>query len=189
MFTKRIIPCLDVNNGRVVKGVNFVNLRDAGESRWKLGAAAYDKARARDEVVFLDITASSDARQYRCRYVRKVAEKCIYPVTVGGGIRTVDDFRALLKEEAQINYPSIHTAINTPNLRFLMRQTNSAASAWLLLLMPAKEKTEAVGIFIKMVEESDVGIDAVEWAMKVDKLEQERFFWTSMDCGRNKSRL
>ena len=97
MFTKRIIPCLDVNNGRVVKGVNFVNLRDAGDPVEI--AAAYDQAGA-DELVFLDITASSDARGTVVEMVRKVAEKVFIPFTVGGGIRTVEDFRAILREGA-----------------------------------------------------------------------------------------
>ena len=97
MFTKRIIPCLDVNNGRVVKGVNFVNLKDAGDPVEI--AAAYDQAGA-DEVVFLDITASSDGRNTMVDLVRRVAEKVFIPFTVGGGIRTVDDFRAVLREGA-----------------------------------------------------------------------------------------
>ena len=97
MFTKRIIPCLDVHNGRVVKGVNFVNLRDAGDPVEI--AAAYDKAGA-DELVFLDITASSDARATVVDMVRRVAEQVFIPFTVGGGIRTVEDFKALLREGA-----------------------------------------------------------------------------------------
>lgn len=97
MFTKRIIPCLDVNNGRVVKGVNFVNLKDAGDPVEI--AAAYDQAGA-DEVVFLDITASSDGRNTVVDLVRRVAEKVFIPFTVGGGIRAVDDFRAVLREGA-----------------------------------------------------------------------------------------
>lgn len=96
MHTKRIIPCLDVKAGRVVKGVNFVNLIDAGDPVEI--AAAYDKAGA-DELVFLDITASSDARNIMIDMVRKVAEKVFIPFTVGGGIRTVDDFKAILREE------------------------------------------------------------------------------------------
>ena len=112
MHTKRIIPCLDVNNGRVVKGVNFVSLRDAGDPVEI--AKAYDKAGA-DELVFLDITASSDARGTVVDMVRKVAENVFIPFTVGGGIRTVDDFKALLREGAdKISIKS--TAINTPNL-------------------------------------------------------------------------
>ena len=97
MFTKRIIPCLDVNNARVVKGVNFVDLRDAGDP--VAVGAAYDKAGA-DELVFLDITASSDARAIKLEMVRKVAEKVFIPFTVGGGIRTVDDFKMILREGA-----------------------------------------------------------------------------------------
>ena len=112
MHTKRIIPCLDVNNGRVVKGVNFVSLRDAGDPVEI--AKAYDKAGA-DELVFLDITASSDARGTVVDMVRKVAENVFIPFTVGGGIRTVDDFKVLLREGAdKISINS--SAINTPNL-------------------------------------------------------------------------
>ena len=102
MHTKRIIPCLDVKAGRVVKGVNFVNLIDAGDPVEI--AAAYDKAGA-DELVFLDITASSDARNIMIDMVRKVAEKVFIPFTVGGGIRTVDDLRQSYEKE-QIRFPS-----------------------------------------------------------------------------------
>ncbi len=112
MHTKRIIPCLDVKDGRVVKGVNFVNLKDAGDPV-EIGKA-YDKAGA-DELVFLDITASSDGRNTVADMVRRVAETVFIPFTVGGGIRTVDDFRALLREGAdKISINS--SAINTPEL-------------------------------------------------------------------------
>lgn len=112
MFTKRIIPCLDVNNGRVVKGVNFVNLKDAGDPVEI--AAAYDRAGA-DELVFLDITASSDHRKTVVDMVRQVAEKVFIPFTVGGGIRTVEDFRLLLREGAdKISINS--SAIDNPQL-------------------------------------------------------------------------
>ena len=112
MHTKRIIPCLDVCNGRVVKGVNFVDLKDAGDPV-EIGMA-YDKAGA-DELVFLDITASSDGRNTVVDMVRKVAEQIFIPFTVGGGIRTVDDFKALLREGAdKISINS--SAINTPRL-------------------------------------------------------------------------
>ena len=97
MHTKRIIPCLDVNNGRVVKGTNFINLRDAGDPV-EVGKQ-YDEAGA-DELVFLDITASSDARNIKAKLVRKVAESIFIPFTVGGGIRSVDDFRMILREGA-----------------------------------------------------------------------------------------
>ena len=112
MLTKRIIPCLDVHNGRVVKGVNFVNLQDAGDPV-EIGAA-YDKAGA-DELVFLDITASSDNRSTVVDMVRRVAERVFIPFTVGGGIRTVEDFKMLLREGAdKISINS--SAINTPRL-------------------------------------------------------------------------
>ena len=145
MFTKRIIPCLDVNNGRVVKGINFINLRDAGDPVEV--AAAYDKAGA-DEVVFLDITASSDNRGTVVDMVRKVAEKVFIPFTVGGGIRTVDDFKALLREGAdKISINS--SAINTPE----MQPTNSEASVLWLRLMQEEEKMEADGMSTRTVEE------------------------------------
>ena len=134
MFTKRIIPCLDVKNGRVVKGVNFVDLKDAGDPVEI--AKAYDKAGA-DEVVFLDITASSDQRGTVVDMVRKVAANVFIPFTVGGGIRTVDDFKMLLREGAD------KISINSSAIR------NSAASAWSLRSMQRKERTEAAGISIK----------------------------------------
>ena len=118
MHTKRIIPCLDVKAGRVVKGVNFVNLIDAGDPVEI--AAAYDKAGA-DELVFLDITASSDARNIMIDMVRKVAEKVFIPFTVGGGIRTVDDFKAILREGADkisINSSDIGTRTVPPLVQF-----------------------------------------------------------------------
>ena len=148
MFTKRIIPCLDVNNGRVVKGINFINLRDAGDPVEV--AAAYDKAGA-DEVVFLDITASSDNRGTVVDMVRKVAEKVFIPFTVGGGIRTVDDFKALLREGAdKISINS--SAINTPEL-IGNAPTNSEASVLWLRLMQEEEKMEADGMSTRTVEE------------------------------------
>ena len=111
MFTKRIIPCLDVNNGRVVKGVNFVDLKDAGDP--VTVGAAYGEAGA-DELVFLDITASSDAREIKADMVRRVAENVFIPFTVGGGIRTVEDFKVLLREGADkisINSSAINNSV------------------------------------------------------------------------------
>ena len=137
MFTKRIIPCLDVNDGRVVKGVNFVNLIDAGDP--VAIAEAYDKAGA-DELVFLDITASSDARNTVADMVLKVAEKVFIPFTVGGGIRTVDDFKAILREGAD------KVSVNSAAI------INLEASALLLRLMRSEERT-AAGIYLRMAEE------------------------------------
>ena len=165
MHTKRIIPCLDVNNGRVVKGVNFVSLRDAGDPVEI--AKAYDKAGA-DELVFLDITASSDARGTVVDMVRKVAENVFIPFTVGGGIRTVDDFKALLREGAdKISINS--SAINTPNL--ISEAAEKFGSQCVVVAIDAKKREDGSGWNIyKNGGRIDVGIDAVEWASKVEKL-------------------
>ena len=178
MFTKRIIPCLDVNNGRVVKGVNFVNLRDAGDPVEI--AAAYDKAGA-DEVVFLDITA----RNTVVDMVRKVAENVFIPFTVGGGIRTVDDFRALLREGAdKISINS--SAINTPNL--ISDAADKFGSQCVVVAIDARKREDGSGWNIyKNGGRIDVGIDAVEWAMKVDKLGAGEILLTSMDCDGTKA--
>ncbi len=142
MITKRIIPCLDVNNGRVVKGVNFVNLIDAGDPVEI--AAAYDKAGA-DEVVFLDITASSDARATKVDMVRRVAEKVFIPFTVGGGIRTVDDFRAILREGAD-KVAVNSAAIMNPSL--ISEAAEKFGSQCVVVAIDAK-RTEAAGISTK----------------------------------------
>lgn len=144
MFTKRIIPCLDVKNGRVVKGVNFVDLKDAGDPVEI--AKAYDKAGA-DEVVFLDITASSDQRGTVVDMVRKVAANVFIPFTVGGGIRTVDDFKMLLRE-GPIKFRLIPPR-STIRSSLAMRRRNLAASAWSLRSMRRRELTEAAGISTK----------------------------------------
>ena len=182
MFTKRIIPCLDVNNGRVVKGVNFVNLRDAGDPVEI--AAAYDKAGA-DELVFLDITASSDARNTVVDMVRKVAEKVFIPFTVGGGIRTVDDFRALLREGAdKISINS--SAIDTPNL--ISEAADKFGSQCVVVAIDAKKRADGNGWNIyKHGGRIDVGIDALEWAHKVEKLGAGEMLLTSMDCDGTKA--
>ena len=182
MFTKRIIPCLDVHNGRVVKGVNFVNLRDAGDPVEI--AAAYDKARA-DELVFLDITASSDARNTVVDMVRKVAEKVFIPFTVGGGIRTVEDFKVLLREGAdKISINS--SAINTPEL--ISQAADKFGSQCVVVAIDARRREDGSGWNIyKNGGRIDVGIDAVEWAMKVDKLGAGEILLTSMDCDGTKA--
>ena len=179
MHTKRIIPCLDVNNGRVVKGVNFVSLRDAGDPVEI--AKAYDKAGA-DELVFLDITASSDARGTVVDMVRKVAENAF---TVGGGIRTVDDFKALLREGAdKISINS--SAINTPNL--ISEAAEKFGSQCVVVAIDAKKREDGSGWNIyKNGGRIDVGIDAVEWAAKVEKLGAGEILLTSMDCDGTKA--
>ena len=177
MFTKRIIPCLDVKNGRVVKGVNFVDLKDAGDPVEI--AKAYDKAGA-DELVFLDITASSDARNTVVDMVRKVAEKVFIPFTVGGGIRTVEDFKVLLREGAdKISINS--SAINTPEL--ISQAADKFGSQCVVVAIDARRREDGSGWNIyKNGGRIDVGIDAVEWAMKVDKLGAGEILLTSMDC-------
>ena len=182
MHTKRIIPCLDVNNGRVVKGVNFVDLKDAGDPVEI--AKAYDKAGA-DELVFLDITASSDRRNTVVDMVRKVAETVFIPFTVGGGIRTVDDFRALLREGAdKISINS--SAIDTPNL--ISDAADKFGSQCVVVAIDAKERAAGNGWNIyKHGGRIDVGIDALEWAHKVEKLGAGEILLTSMDCDGTKA--
>lgn len=182
MHTKRIIPCLDVNAGRVVKGVNFVNLMDAGDPV-KI-AAAYDKAGA-DELVFLDITASSDARNTVVDMVRKVAEKVFIPFTVGGGIRTIDDFKAILREGAdKISVNS--AAIMNPNL--ISEAADKFGSQCVVVAIDAKKRADGSGWNIyKNGGRVDMGIDAVEWAMKVNELGAGEILLTSMDCDGTKA--
>ena len=176
MFTKRIIPCLDVHNGRVVKGVNFVDLVDAGDP--VAIAKAYDEAGA-DEIVFLDITASSDNRNTVVDMVRQVASNVFIPFTVGGGIRTVDDFKALLREGAdKISVNS--SAINRPEL--IREAAEKFGSQCVVVAIDAKKRADGSGWNIyKNGGRIDVGIDAVEWAKKVEALGAGEILLTSMD--------
>ena len=182
MHTKRIIPCLDVHNGRVVKGVNFVNLVDAGDPV-AIGAA-YDKAGA-DELVFLDITASSDARNIMVDMVRKVAETVFIPFTVGGGIRTVDDFRAILREGAdKISINS--SAINTPDL--ISDAADKFGSQCVVVAIDAKRRGDGPGWNVyKNGGRIDVGLDAVEWAKEAERRGAGEILLTSMDCDGTKA--
>lgn len=182
MHTKRIIPCLDVNAGRVVKGVNFVNLTDAGDPVEI--AAAYDKAGA-DELVFLDITASSDARNTVVDMVRKVAQKVFIPFTVGGGIRTIEDFRMILREGA--DKVSINSAaIMNPYL--ISEAAEKFGSQCVVVAIDAKRRKDGSGYNIyKNGGRVDMGIDAVEWAMKADELGAGEILLTSMDCDGTKA--
>ena len=177
MITKRIIPCLDVNNGRVVKGVNFVNLIDAGDPVEI--AAAYDKAGA-DEVVFLDITASSDNRATKVDMVRRVAEKVFIPFTVGGGIRTVEDFKAILREGAD------KVAVNSAaimNPALISEAADKFGSQCVVVAIDAKRRADGSGWNIyKNGGRIDMGIDAVEWAVKANELGAGEILLTSMDC-------
>ena len=182
MFTKRIIPCLDVNDGRVVKGINFVNLREAGDPVEV--AAAYGMAGA-DEVVFLDITASSDHRATVVDMVRKVAEKVFIPFTVGGGIRTVEDFKVLLREGAdKISINS--SAINTPEL--IGNAADKFGSQCVVVAIDARRREDGSGWNVyKNGGRIDTGLDAVEWAMKANRLGAGEILLTSMDCDGTKA--
>ena len=176
MHTKRIIPCLDVKNGRVVKGINFVNLIDAGDPVQV--ASAYDKAGA-DELVFLDITASSDQRNIVVDMVRRVAETIFIPFTVGGGIRTVDDFKAILREGA--DKVSVNSAaIVKRNL--IADAADKFGSQCVVLAIDAKRRPDGGWNIFKHGGRIDCGIDAVEWAMKACDLGAGEILLTSMDC-------
>ena len=182
MITKRIIPCLDVKDGRVVKGVNFVNLIDAGDPVEI--AAAYDKAGA-DEVVFLDITASSDNRATKVDLVRRVAEKVFIPFTVGGGIRTVEDFKAILREGAD-KVAVNSAAIMNPSL--ICEAADKFGSQCVVVAIDAKRRADGSGWNIyKNGGRVDMGIDAVEWAVKANQLGAGEILLTSMDCDGTKN--
>ena len=180
MFTKRIIPCLDVNKGRVVKGVNFVDLKDAGDPVEI--AKAYDAAGA-DELVFLDITASCEERDTVVDMVRKVAACVFIPFTVGG-IRTVDDFKKLLREGAdKISVNS--AAIDRPEL--IREAAEKFGSQCVVLAIDAKRRPGGGWNIYKHGGRLDTGIDALEWAKKVEELGAGEILLTSMDCDGTKT--
>lgn len=182
MFTKRVIPCLDCKNGRVVKGTNFIDLRDAGDPVEV--ASAYDKEGA-DEIVFLDITATSDDRNTTVDLVRKVAEKVFIPFTVGGGIRTVDDFRTLLREGAdKISVNS--AAINNPDL--INQAADKFGSQCVVVAIDAKRRHDSSGFDVyRSGGRINTGLDAVEWAKEAYKRGAGEILLTSMDCDGTKS--
>ena len=182
MYTKRIIPCLDINDGRVVKGVNFVNLRDAGDPVEV--AKAYDREGA-DEVVFLDITASSDHRKTVVDLVRMVARQLFIPFTVGGGIRTVDDFREVLREGAD-KVAVNSAAINNPEL--IGEAADKFGSQCVVLAMDAKRSEDGNNWTVyKNGGRIDTGLDAVLWAKKAESLGAGEILLTSMDADGTKA--
>lgn len=180
MHTKRIIPCLDVDNGRVVKGTNFVNLIDAGDPVEI--AKIYDKSGA-DELVFLDITASSDARNIKANLVRAVAECVFIPFTVGGGIRSVDDFKMILREGAD-KIAVNSAAIMNPSL--ISEAAIKFGSQCVVVAIDAKRVGESWHIF-KNGGRVDMEIDAIEWAQKAQELGAGEILLTSMDCDGTKN--
>lgn len=182
MFTKRIIPCLDVHNGRVVKGVNFVDLKDAGDPV-EVGKA-YNEAGA-DELVFLDITASSDSRTIKVDMVRRVAETVFIPFTVGGGIRSIEDFKVILREGA--DKVAVNTAaIMNPSL--IAEAADKFGSQCVVVAIDAKKREKGDGWNIyKNGGRVDMGMDAVEWAIKANELGAGEILLTSMDCDGTKN--
>ncbi|MBF1249080.1 MAG: imidazole glycerol phosphate synthase subunit HisF [Lachnospiraceae bacterium] len=182
MLTKRIIPCLDVKDGRVVKGTQFVNLKDAGDPVEV--AKFYDRSGA-DELVFLDITASSDARATVVDMVRKVAENVFIPFTVGGGIRTVEDFKMLLREGAdKISINS--SAIDRPEL--ISEGADKFGSQCVVVAIDARRREDQSGWNVyKNGGRVDTGLDAIEWAKKANKLGAGEILLTSMDCDGTKA--
>ena len=176
MHTKRIIPCLDVKDGRVVKGVNFVNLRDAGDPADV--SSAYDQAGA-DEVVFLDITASADNRATRLDWVRQVAGRLFIPFTVGGGIRAVEDFKVLLREGAD------KVAVNSAaimNPQLISDAADKFGSQCVVVAIDAKRRGDGSGWTIyKNGGRVDMNMDAVEWAAQAERMGAGEILLTSMD--------
>ena len=182
MVTKRIIPCLDVKDGRVVKGVNFENIKDAGDPA---EIAQFYNNEGADELVFLDITASSDSRNIIIDVVSKVAERVFIPLTVGGGIRSVEDFNQVLKAGA--DKVSVNSAaIKRPEL--------ISEAAWLfgsqcvVIAIDAKRKADGSGWEVYLNGgRINTGIDAVKWAIEAEKLGAGEILLTSMDCDGTKN--
>ena len=175
MYAKRIIPCLDVKNGRVVKGTSFVNLRDAGDP--VQCAIEYDKQGA-DELVLLDITASSDARNIMVDIVSQVANSIFIPFTVGGGIRTVDDFTQILRAGA--DKVSVNSAaIKRPDI--INEAAYKFGSQCVVVAIDAKRNNGSWEIYINGGR-IPMGIDAIEWAREVERRGAGEILLTSMDC-------
>lgn len=176
MLAKRIIPCLDVTGGRVVKGTNFVNLRDAGDP---VDLAAFYDREGADELVFLDITASSDGRATMLDVVRRTAEEAFIPFTVGGGIRTIEDMRVMLAAGA--DKVSVNTAaVNNPDL--ISEGANKFGSQCIVLAVDAKRAGEP-GKWEVYIHggRTPTGIDALEWIKRAENLGAGEILLTSMD--------
>ncbi|MEN8906718.1 MAG: imidazole glycerol phosphate synthase subunit HisF [Clostridiales bacterium] len=177
MLTKRIIPCLDVHNGRVVKGVNFVNIKDAGDPVEI--AKIYDLAGA-DELTFLDITASSDVRNIMIHIVERVAEQVFIPFTVGGGIRTTDDFKEILRAGA--DKVSVNSAaIKRPELIFEAAEKFGSQCVVVAIDAKRNSKKDSWDVYLNGGR-VNTGIDAIEWVKKAEKMGAGEILLTSMDC-------
>lgn len=174
MLAKRIIPCLDVKAGRVVKGVNFLNLRDAGDP---VEVAKRYEEEGADELVFLDITASWEGRSIMLEVVRRTAEEVFMPFTVGGGIRSLEDIRELLKAGA--DKVSINTAaVEDPSI--VKRSSDRFGSQCIVVAIDAKRKGDSFEVYIHGGR-TPTGLDALEWAEKVEGLGAGEILLTSMD--------
>jgi cyclase len=181
MYAKRIIPCLDVNGGRVVKGISFVHLRDAGDP--VQAAEEYDRQGA-DELVFLDITASAESRSIVLDMVRKVADQIFIPFTVGGGIRSVDDFTALLRAGAD------KVSVNSAALQYpelISQAAGKFGSQCVVCAIDAKRRAEGGWTVYRNGGRIDTGRDAVEWAKEAERRGAGEILLTSMDCDGQKS--
>ena len=181
MYAKRIIPCLDVNNGRVVKGISFVNLRDAGDP--VEAAAQYDRQGA-DELVFLDITASSQSRNIVLDMVEKVASTIFIPFTVGGGIRSTGDFTSLLRAGA--DKVSVNTAALL-NPKLISEAAEKFGSQCVVCAIDAKRRENGGWTVYRDGGRIDTGKDALEWAKEAEKLGAGEILLTSMDCDGQKA--
>ncbi|MBO7402721.1 MAG: imidazole glycerol phosphate synthase subunit HisF [Lachnospiraceae bacterium] len=182
MYTKRIIPCLDVKDGRVVKGTQFLNLRDAGDP---VDVGAYYSENGADELTFLDITASSDARETTVDMVHRVAERVFIPFTVGGGIRTVEDFRKILRAGADKVAVNSAAIMNPP---LISEAALKFGSQCVVVAIDAKRREDNKGWTVyKNGGRVDMGLDAVEWAVKAVELGAGEILLTSMDCDGTKA--
>lgn len=176
MHTKRIIPCLDVNHGRVVKGVNFLNLKDAGDP---VEIAAYYNESMADELVFLDITASCDAREIMVDVVRRTAEQVFIPLTVGGGIRSIEDFRTILSAGAdKISVNS--AALKRP--QFIKEAAERFGNQCVVVAIDAKRRKNGGFDVYLNGGRVNTGRDAIEWALEAQELGAGEILLTSMDC-------
>ena len=181
MLAKRIIPCLDVRDGRVVKGVNFVNIRDAGDP---VELARYYSDQGADEIVFLDITATSDGRATVADVVERTAEQVFVPLTVGGGIRTLEDFQQLLRAGAdKISVNSAAVADKT----LIARAAERFGSQCVVLAIDARARGDGTYEVVVAGGRTPTGLDAVEWAREGARLGAGEILLTSMDCDGTKA--
>ena len=181
MLAKRIIPCLDVRDGRVVKGVNFVNIRDAGDP---VELARFYSDQGADEIVFLDITATHEARKTVADVVERTAEQVFVPLTVGGGIRTLDDFRELLRAGAdKISVNS--AAVARPEL--ITEAAERFGSQCVVLAVDARSRGDGTWEVVVAGGRKPTGLDLLEWVKKGEALGAGEFLLTSMDADGTKA--